>query len=125
MSVTFVENHDTDKDHPFSDEFGTGDEVLQGYAYILTHPGIPCVFWPHYFDYGAEIAAKIRSLIRVRKAAGLHRDSAASIAVADAGRYAAIVDGKVAVKLGPAPWDPGLGWSVAEDGNDFAVWTRQ
>jgi len=123
MSVTFVENHDTDKDHPFSDEFGTGDEVLQAYAYILTHPGIPCVFWPHYFDYGADIEAKIRSLIRIRKAAGLHRDSPVSIAAADGGRYAAVLDGKVALKLGPAPWDPGPGWSVAVDGNDFAVWT--
>ena len=23
--------------------------VMLGYAYILTHPGIPCLFWEHHF----------------------------------------------------------------------------
>jgi alpha-amylase len=124
MSVTFIEDHDTDKDHPFPDEFGDGDQVLQGYAYILTHPGIPCVFWTHFFDYGPAIQSKIAALMRVRKTQGLTRESVVNIVAADEGRYAAIVDDKVAVNLGPAPWDPGPGWSVAVDGTDFAVWTR-
>jgi alpha-amylase len=124
MSVTFVEDHDTFKDHPFPDEFGNGDQVLQAYAYVLTHPGIPCVFWSHFFDYGADISQKIVALIAIRKAQKLKRDSVVNIAAADDGRYGAIVDDRVAVKLGPAPWDPGLGWQVAVDGNDFAVWTR-
>jgi alpha-amylase len=124
MSVTFIENHDTDKDSAHPDEFGDGDQVLQGYAYLLTHPGIPCVFWPHFFDYGDAIRAKLAALIAIRKAQGLHRASVVNIAAADDARYAAIVDGKVAVKLGPGPWDPGDGWRVATDGNDFAVWTR-
>lgn len=124
MSVTFIEDHDTFKDHPFPDEFGTGDQVMQGYAYILTHPGIPCVFWSHFFDYGPEISRKIAALIQVRKTQGLGRESVVNIAAADEGRYGAIVDDRVAVKLGPAPWDPGFGWRVVLDGNDFAVWTR-
>lgn len=124
MSVTFVENHDTDKDSTHPDEFGNGDQVLQGYAYILTHPGIPCVFWPHFFDYGPDIRAKISALIALRKQQALTRTSIVNIAAADDGRYAAVIDDKVAVKLGPAPWDPGPGWTVAVDGNDFAVWTR-
>jgi alpha-amylase len=124
MSVTFLEDHDTGKDHPFPDEFGTGDQVLQGYAYLLTHPGIPCVFWVHYFDYGPDIQAKLKALIAVRKQQGLRRDSVVNIAAADDARYAAIIDDKVAVKIGPGPWDPGPGWAVATDGNDYAVWTR-
>ena len=124
MSVTFIENHDTDKDSQHPDEFGDGDQVLQGYAYLLTHPGIPCVFWPNFFDYGADIQATIAALIQIRKSQGLGRASVVDIVAADDGKYAAIVDGKVAVKLGPAPWDPGPGWNVAADGNDFAVWTR-
>jgi alpha-amylase len=124
MSVTFIENHDTDKDSAHPDEFGTGDQVVQGYAYLLTHPGIPCVFWPHFFDYGPAIHDQIAALIAIRKAQGLNRASVVNIAAADDGRYAAIVDDKVAVKLGPGPWDPGAGWNVATDGNDFAVWTR-
>jgi alpha-amylase len=123
MSVTFLENHDTDKDSSHPDEFGDGDQILQGYAYLLTHPGIPCIFWPHYFDYGPTIQSKIKALIAIRKAAGLQRASVVNIMAADDAKYAAIVDAKVAVKIGPGPWDPGPGWNVATDGNDYAVWT--
>ena len=64
-AVTFLENHDTgyrtdedgnpQKDHE-TDSFLNGWEVEQGYAYILTHPGVPCVYWKHYFDWGSEAA---------------------------------------------------------------------
>lgn len=40
-AVTFIDNHDTGSSQghwPFPE-----DKVMQGYAYILTHPGIPCV----------------------------------------------------------------------------------
>lgn len=43
--VTFLENHDTGKEH---DKWVTRDWRL-GYAYLLTHPGRPCVFYNHYF----------------------------------------------------------------------------
>lgn len=124
MSVTFLENHDTFKNHPNSDEFGPGDQVLQGYAYLLTHPGLPCVFWPHYFDYGDDIRSKIQALIRIRKSEALQSSSVVNIVAADDAKYAAIVDDRVAMKIGPGPWDPGRGWRVATDGNDYAVWTR-
>ncbi len=42
-AVTFVDNHDTgsSQNHwPFP-----ADQVMQGYAYIMTHPGAPCIFW--------------------------------------------------------------------------------
>jgi alpha-amylase len=97
---------------------------LQGYAYILTHPGIPCVFWTHYFDWGGPIQQTITTLINIRKTSGLNSGSIVNIVAADdQDKYAAIIDSKVALKLGPGPWDPGPGWSVAVSGNDFAVWT--
>lgn len=43
--VTFLENHDTGKEH---DKWVTKDWHL-GYAYLLTHEGRPCVFYPHYY----------------------------------------------------------------------------
>jgi len=43
--VTFLDNHDTGKEH---DKWVTKDWKL-GYAYMLTHEGRPCVFYPHYF----------------------------------------------------------------------------
>ena len=44
-AVTFLENHDPGppQNHwPFP-----ADRLGLGYAYVLTHPGIPCVFGPH------------------------------------------------------------------------------
>jgi len=83
-AVTFVENHDTgyrtdedgnpEKDHYF-DSFANGWEVEQGYAYILTHPGIPCVFWKHYFDWGQRLQQRIQAMINARKVAGVHAGS--------------------------------------------------
>jgi alpha-amylase len=43
--VTWIENHDTGKEH---DKWITKDWKL-GYAYVLTHEGRPCIFYPHYY----------------------------------------------------------------------------
>jgi len=43
-----------------------GDKVCQGYAYILTHPGVPCIFWEHYFDWGSRVRGEMDSLLQVR-----------------------------------------------------------
>ena len=42
---TFVDNHDTGKEH---DKWVSKDWKM-GYAYILTHEGRPCLFYPHFF----------------------------------------------------------------------------
>jgi alpha-amylase len=44
-AVTFIENHDTgstQNNWPFP-----SDKLIQGYAYILTHPGIPTIVTHH------------------------------------------------------------------------------
>lgn len=46
------------------------------------------------------------------------------VVAADSSKYAAVVDDKVAVKIGPGSWSPGADWAVATDGQDYAVWTR-
>ncbi len=130
-AVTFLDNHDTEyrreEDHQY-EGYGTrhfpGEAVAMGYAYLLTHPGIPCVFWSHLFDWGAPTRARIERLIRLRKEEGLHARSAVDIREAGHGLYAAVVDGRVAVKLGRRDWHPGWGWRLAVDGERFAVWTR-
>jgi len=72
-AVTFVDNHDTGSTQqhwPFP-----ADRVGAGYAYILTHPGIPCIFWDHYFTWGAELHNIIHTLAAVRDGCGAgHRD---------------------------------------------------
>ena len=39
-------------------------------------PGVPTVYWKHYFDWGPELGDKIRALINARKVAGVHAGSA-------------------------------------------------
>ncbi|MDR0798862.1 MAG: starch-binding protein, partial [Dysgonamonadaceae bacterium] len=65
-AVTFVDNHDTYRD---GSKY-TGD-VLKAYAFILSSPGIPCVFYPHW----TANKATINSMISARKAVGLHSES--------------------------------------------------
>ncbi len=48
-AVTFVANHDTDKDAHV--ESVTNNTML-AYAFILTYQGYPCIFWKDYFNYG-------------------------------------------------------------------------
>ena len=119
-AVTFVDNHDTGSSQnywPFP-----GNKVMQGYAYILTHPGVPSVFWDHYFDWG--IKNRIKTLMRVRRDNGLHSESSVQIVEARSNLYAAIIDGKVAMKIGPGSWWPGYGWTLRTSGNDYAVWDK-
>ena len=140
-AVTFLENHDTGyrtnedgtpQEHHFLDSFANGWQVEQAYAHILTHPGVPCVYWKHYFDWGQDLQNKIRALINARKAAGVHagsmvfpQDNARA-----AGVYAARIDGRhgqLYVRVGGSDeqWQPsfsgytdyreyaqGAGWKV-------------
>ncbi len=130
-AVTFVDNHDTeyrrDQEHQYHHD-GTrhfpGHTVEMAYAYTLTHPGTPCVFWSHFFDWGAATRERIEKLILVRMYAGLHTRSGVDIREASKGLYSAFIDGRVAMKLGPRPWSPGGGWHLAVDGEKFAVWVR-
>ncbi|RKH47400.1 carbohydrate-binding module family 20 domain-containing protein [Corallococcus sicarius] len=124
-SVTFVDNHDTGP----SETCGNAQnhwpvpcaKVMQGYAYILSHPGIPTVYWPHYFNWG--LGNSIKALMTIRKNAGLTSESTVNILRAEAGLYAAIIDNKVAVKIGTTSWSPGAGWTQAASGTDYTVWT--
>lgn len=65
-AVTFVDNHDTYRD---GSKY-TGN-VPQAYAFVLSSPGIPCVFWPHWTAYTADIERQISA----RRTAGLHSQS--------------------------------------------------
>ncbi len=128
-SVTFVDNHDTGP----SETCGNGQNhwpvpcsaVMQGYAYVLTHPGIPSVYYPHVYNWG--LRGGIKDLIAIRKAAGITSTSAVSIQAAESGLYAAIITGtvsQVAMKIGPNEWNPGSGWTLAASGSNYAVWKK-
>jgi alpha-amylase len=46
------------------------------------------------------------------------------VQAADAYRYAAIVNGNLAMKIGPGSWSPGAEWTLGASGSDWAVWTK-
>lgn len=127
-SVTFIDNHDTGPSSPSGGQNHwpfPSDKVMQGYAYILTHPGIPCVYWVHFYDWGH--AAAIKSLIAARKEKGVTSTSAVSIQAADTSKYAAIITGNtgsLAMKIGYGAWSPGTGWTLVNSGTNWAVWKK-
>lgn len=127
-SVTFIDNHDTGPSTPSGGQNHwpfPSDKVMQGYAYILTHPGIPCVYWVHFYDWGH--AAAIKSLMAARKEKGVTSTSAVSIVAADTSKYAAIITGntgKLAMKIGYGSWSPGTGWTLVNSGTNWAVWKQ-
>lgn len=139
-AVTFVDNHDT---FVHGSAF-LGSNIPKAYAYILTHPGIPCVFAPHYYggtyakdgvtrNYGAGYASAINKLMAIRKATGINAYSNVTIDKSESGLYAAYIkknasdtEPVVAVKIGPYSWTPslGTGWILSASGTDYAVWTK-
>ena len=130
-SVTFLENHDTGWPQKKFDSFGRNDKLTQGYAYILTHPGLPCVYWKHYFEW-AEFGPKIKDLVKARKYAGVHSGSYIKSEV-HGNDYVAIVGDKpsetstLIVKIGPGlEFNPdGNIWGLETSGNGYAVWVRK
>ena len=130
-SITYVESHDTSPRDPNFLQNASAEykaQRLLGYAYILTHPGIPCVFWPHFFDWGSDYRGRLQALVDIRKKAGVNSTSRMGILAATNELYAAVVDGdkyRVVLKLGKNwGWNPGAGWTLAASGDRYAVWTQ-
>ena len=139
-AVTFVDNHDTF----VQDSSFLGTDIPKAYAYILTHPGIPSVFAPHYYggsytkdgvtrNYSSGYATEINKLMAIRKTTGINAYSNITIDKSEAGLYAAYIkktasdtEPVIAVKIGPYSWSPilGSGWTIATSGTDYAVWTK-
>ncbi|CAN4124385.1 unnamed protein product [Withania somnifera] len=119
-AVTFIENHDTGSTQGHW-RFPGGKE-MQGYAYILTHAGTPSVFFDHIFSgYRSEI----ENLISLRKRNKINCRSKVEITKAERDVYAAVIDDKVAVKIGPGHYEPPSEhqrWKMAAEGNDYKVW---
>jgi alpha-amylase len=136
-AVTFLENHDTgfpneNKDHSIKpDSFGNNAKLMQAYAFILTHPGVPCVYWKHYFEWNR--GAEIKKLIKARKYAGVNAGSYIKTEVTPQGDYVAIVGDKpddsstLIAKIGPGiDFNPDAAeWAQETSGEGYAVWVRK
>lgn len=141
-AVTFVDNHDTGSTqaHWYLDP----DDIGAAYAFILTHPGYPCVAWYHYFDssdcptdnasqyIGGELVPGttmvykefLKSLIQLRKTLGITDMSDITVEQADSSRYAARVSGEKGTAytvIGNALDIAPEGFSIVLNGTGFQV----
>lgn len=149
-AVTFVDNHDTGstQKHWFLDPADVGT----AYAFILTHPGFPCVAWQHYFTAAESGHAgdlqyigdttvpgtsktyrqHIDYLIDLRKTCGIEYDSPLEVLKAENSVYAAKITGKsgeLVVVIGTegvyAPSGPGYdGKHAVYGGENFTIWQK-
>ncbi|XP_021849650.2 alpha-amylase [Spinacia oleracea] len=123
-AVTFIDNHDTGSTQnlwPFP-----SDKVMLGYAYILTHPGIPSIFYDHYMQWGLK--EEIVKLTSIRQRNAISETSSVNIMASNADLYAAMIDGKIIVKLGTRTDLGNLipsNFKVSTYGNDYCVWEKQ
>ena len=61
-AVTFTANHDTEKDDNV-DNYIASENKLKAYAYILTHPGYPTIFYSDYEN--PDFQDKIKQMIAI------------------------------------------------------------
>ena len=67
--MTFLENHDTGSSQG---HWRFPHHALeQGYAYLLTHPGTPSVFYDHFF-HEKQLSHTIRRLMDLRRRNRIH-----------------------------------------------------
>lgn len=127
-AVTLVDNHDTFERDDNNNDFapiGSKDLILQANAFILSSPGIPCVFYPHWARYKEDI----KKMVLARKAVGVHNES--TVVVNDYGtdKYVATVTGKngtLMVKIGSGSGSDvtPAGYEKAASGNNWAMYTK-
>ena len=148
-AVTFVDNHDTGstQKHWYLDPVDVGT----AYAFILTHPGVPCVAWQHYFTF-AESGSIVDSyqytggntvpgtdntyrkhidyLIDLRNRIGIEYDDTVKTTGTSSSCYVGEVpgnNGTLLVKIGNVTAATGTGYTGNDpiySGTNFAIWEK-
>lgn len=134
-AVTFVDSHDTyfgcEGGRDNTDEIGgcgksmedyNKDRVLGANAFILSMPGVPCVFYPHWVKYKEAIG----KMVLARKAAGVHSESKVTDEAGN-GYYKSTITGKrgsIRLLLGPSSGfnTTPQGYKLAYKGGNFAMY---
>jgi alpha-amylase len=123
VAVTFVDNHDTgwspgeSQNHWPLPNPCNGDLISTkaAYAFILTHPGIPCVYWADWLDRDTDLTTVIETLIKIRRSNNVTRMSTVRVDRAENGLYAAYIGTQnaeqVAIKIGNQGSSNYEGWS--------------
>ena len=142
-AITFVDNHDTGSTQQHWEL--SWFDVPVAYAYILTHPGMPCVASQHYFaedgwQYrGAEtvpgttktMKEHIDYLIQLRQDLGIEYDDTVEVLASSKTNYVAKIagtSGEIIVKIGGDAYTPtGTGYTgnyPIYSGTNFAIWQK-
>jgi len=129
-AVTFIDSHDSFQRD--GNEFcGEGnsmgicrDKLLIANAYMLSMPGVPCVFWPHWVTFKEEL----KKMINARYKTGVHSESAVSDEAGD-GFYKATItgtNGEIRLLLGPNSGynNTPSGYTLAVKGNNYGVYYK-
>lgn len=132
-AVTFVDSHDWFLRGNGQEFGGDGnsmkpelkDRLMQANAFMLSMPGVPLVFYPHWAKYKEDL----KPMINARHLAGVHSESAVSNEQADHDGYQCTVQGKngwLIVQLGNktthTPWDQD--YKLIASGNGYAIWVN-
>lgn len=121
-AITFVDNHDTGRTDAGHDGSLLRNNITAANAFILSMPGTPCVFLPHWLKYKSEIKA----LIKARQAAGIHNESAVEVLSTGTDVFAAKASGlygTLIVKVGPSlAYNAPSGYTMVASGTNYAVW---
>ena len=130
-AVTFVDSHDSFQRDNGNEFCGNGnsmdlckDKLLQAHAYMLSMPGVPCVFWPHWVTF----KDKIKPMINARYKTGVHSESAVNDEAGD-GYYKATITGKngeIRLLLGPNSGynSTPSGYTLAVKGTNYGVYYK-
>lgn len=123
-AYTFVDNHDTWRPGTSMHDAAVKQNELAANAFILSHPGIPCVFYPHWKQWKAEI----KPMIAARNLVGIHSQSEVRVIQSNSNVYFAEVFGKrgsLLIKVGPQ-YDVAVpqGYTLYTSGQNYAIWTK-
>ena len=129
-AVTFLDSHDSFQRD--GNEFcGEGnsmtvcrDKIMQCYAYLLSMPGVPCVFWPHWVTFKEDL----KKMINARYKTGVHSESNVSDECGN-GFYKATVtgtNGEIRLLVGPNSGynSTPSGYTLAVKGTNYGVYYK-
>ncbi|CAN1208669.1 hypothetical protein TUMEXPCC7403_00510 [Tumidithrix helvetica PCC 7403] len=123
-SVTFLDNHDTIR-QAYGDFPRDAKRLIQGYVFLLTHPGIPCIYWEHMYSIGSKVFDNISNLGKLRGQQNITNLSQVQVLQADRNCYAAKIDHRTIVKIGDSFWNPSGqsgSWDLKISGDGWAIW---
>lgn len=128
-AVTFLDSHDSfQRDNNEFCGYGNSmkypGKIQQAYAFLLSMPGIPCVFWPHWVKFKEQL----KPMINARYKTGVHSESAVSDEAGN-GYYKATItgtNGEIRLLVGPNSGyaTTPSGYTLAVKGDGYGVYYK-